>query len=79
MNLPADFKRPLNDKFWNTFPKTELPTIVKSKIDIVALENLVEDLSAKLLPSELERAKREIVYLKNSASSCQKKIFRHVR
>ena len=62
----------MNNDFWNIFPKNEIPSKVCTKVDVVALQNLVDDLAEKLLPCELKRAEKVIDYLTNGASSCQK-------
>ena len=70
--MPEEFSKPLNKEFWEKFLKNPIPEIVKSNVDVDALKNLVEDLSEKLLPSELKRAEKVIESLTNGASSCQK-------
>ena len=71
--MPEEFSKPLNKEFWEKFPKNPIPETVKSNVDVDALKNLVEDLSEKLLPSELKRAEKVIESLYNGASSCQKR------
>ena len=61
-----------DEKFWDKFPKCELPKKVKTDINISELEKRVMKASRKLSKTQMKRAKRCIYNLRNGANSCQK-------
>ena len=57
--------------FWAKFPHKELPDQPETRIEIGILEQLIDSLSSRLLPSEIERARKVVYSLRNGAPSCQ--------
>jgi hypothetical protein len=62
----------LPQSFWDTFPANPLPSSPKSAISIQALSKILGARSPFLKISEIERAKRSILYLSEGAPSHQK-------
>ncbi len=59
------------DVDWTSFPFKKIPRKPETRVNIEALEKLVNENKDKLLPQELERAKRTIDYLRNGAPALQ--------
>jgi hypothetical protein len=66
------YSLPPNEKFWDSFPKRELPTTPETKVNVGNLENLIIDNVSKLSKSEIKRAARLIYDLRYGADACQK-------
>ena len=71
MEILGSYEDPPKSTYWEKFPSCELPGKVTTKIDVKALESLIDKLGQKLLPSEIIRAKKVVDYLTNGAASFQ--------
>ena len=69
-----DYTKPPNERFWVNFPSRDLPVKVKSSLNTVALEALIEERKQLLTQAEVNRAKRAVRYLSEGAPSCQKTV-----
>jgi hypothetical protein len=68
-----DYRTSPENKFWEKFPKADLPLIPSTGIRIENLEKRVEKVKGKMSRTQFLRAKRAIFSLKNGAPSYQKK------
>jgi len=71
LEILGSYEDPPKSTYWEKFPSCELPGKVTTKIDVKALESLIDKLGQKLLPSEIIRAKKVVDYLTNGAPSFQ--------
>ena len=46
--------------FWDSFPKADMPTEVSTRVDVDKMENMVDKVKSKMLPFQLERARKAI-------------------
>ena len=60
----ADYREDADDKFWEKFPKRQLPSAVKSKVNVLALKKNILKVKDKMARSEMKRAKKLISDLK---------------
>ena len=67
----SDYSKKPDDKFWNKFPKREMPSRAETKIDVDKLECKVHSLKEKMTCHQLERAEKAIDYLRNGAPAFQ--------
>jgi hypothetical protein len=61
-----------DESFWSNFPKRDLPTAPETKIDVEKFESKVESHREKLLPSQFERARKAVNFLRYGAPAFQK-------
>jgi hypothetical protein len=67
----SDYSKKPDDKFWDKFPKREMPSRAETKIDVDKLECKVNSLKEKMTCHQLERAEKAIDYLRNGAPAFQ--------
>ncbi len=67
-----DYSVPPPFEFWKKFPARPLPSVVKPRIHVSALEGLIRNFEHRLTDSQKIRAGRVLDNLKNGASSFQK-------
>jgi hypothetical protein len=58
--------------FWDSFPKADMPTKVSTRVDVDKMESMVDKVKSKMLPFQLERARKAISYLRKGAPAHQK-------
>jgi len=54
----SDYSGGASQEFWNIFPKSEIPTSVKTSVNVDILEVKIEEKKSKLLTHQYERAKK---------------------
>ncbi len=59
-----DYRCKLSDEFWDSFPKADMPTKVSTRVNVDKMENMVDKVKGKMLPFQLERARKAISYLR---------------
>ena len=59
-------------EFWDSFPKADMPTEVSTRVNVDKMENMVDKAKGKMLPFQLERARKAISYLRKGAPAHQK-------
>jgi hypothetical protein len=71
--MPKGMHQPTGkiDVDWASFPFKKIPHKPETRVNIEALEKLVNENKDKLLTQELERAERAIDYLQNGAPALQ--------
>ena len=67
-----DYKGSPDQRFWDTFPKRDLPDKAETKVNIVTLKRKVMAAKGKMSKTEFYRAKRTIRNLQEGASAFQK-------
>ncbi len=64
-----DYRKKPPTEFWNSFPKADMPTEVSTRVNVDKMESMVNKNKSKMLPFQLERARKAISYLKRGATS----------
>ena len=59
-------------KFWEAFPRRELPSMVETKVNVTAFKRRIFNAKDKMSKTEFNRAKRTLRNLQKGASSFQK-------
>jgi hypothetical protein len=56
VRISHKYDEPAPDSFWKSFIKADLPKVVTTKVDTVALEKKIEESKSKMLPHKFARA-----------------------
>ncbi len=67
----SDYNGTADDFFWSKFPKTPMPSVAETQINVDVLEEKVTAVSNLLTTSQKGRAEKAINYLRNGAPSHQ--------
>ena len=67
----SDYSGGASQEFWNIFPKSEIPTSVKTSVNVDILEVKIEEKKSKLLTHQYERAKKAVNFLRFGAPAYQ--------
>jgi hypothetical protein len=62
-----DYRKKPPTEFWDSFPKADMPTEVSTRVNMDKMESMVKKNKSKMLPFQLERARKAISYLRRGA------------
>jgi hypothetical protein len=67
-----DYPKKPPTEFWDSFPKADMPTEVSTRVNVDKMESMVDKNKGKMLPFQLQRARKAISYLRRGAPAHQK-------